>query len=358
MTVAISNARGLSRAFRQAAETALPSVVMLITKSKPESLRGDGDLRRLLENPRLRGLLPDQLPGESPDGSADSPTIKTGVGSGVIIDASGISLTNSLVVQVADEIVARLESGQELKVIEVKSDPASELAIVRITPEPSQPLQAARLGESEPLQIGDWVIAIGNPFELEATVSAGIISGKGRGIDKVRRGRLLQTDAAINPGNSGGPLVDLEGQVVGINTAIASMNGGYQGIGFAIPIDRAKWVAQELLTQGRVRRASLGIGIEELTAEAAVKLKLPARAGVFVRDVLPGSPADAAGIKINDVIVEFAGQRTPGPRDLQDIVEQKPIGSQQTVKVMRDGTPVSVSVTLQELKEDVLRRRP
>ena len=151
----------------------------------------------------------------------------------------------------------------------------------------------------------------------------GIISGKGRGIDKVRRGKLLQTDAAINPGNSGGPLVNLEGQVVGINTAIASMSGGYQGIGFAIPIDRAKWITQELLTHGKVRRASLGISIEELTPEAAVKLKLPARSGVFVRDVLPGSPADAAGIKINDVIVEFAGQRTPGPRDLQDLVEQK-----------------------------------
>ncbi len=358
MTVAINNARGLSRAFRQAAETALPSVVMLITRSKPESIRGDGDLRRLLENPRFRGLLPDPLPGESPEGQAESPTIKTGVGSGVIIDASGIILTNNHVVQGADEIVARLENGLELKVLDVKTDPMSELAIVRIKPDPGQPLQAARLGESEPLQIGDWVIAIGNPFELEATVSAGIISGKGRGIDKVRRGKLLQTDAAINPGNSGGPLVDLEGQVVGINTAIASMSGGYQGIGFAIPIDRAKWIAQELLTQGRVRRASLGIGIEELSTEAALKLKLPSRAGVFVREVLPGSPADAAGLKINDVIVEFAGQRTPGPRDLQDLVEQKPIGSQQSVKVMRDGTPVTVSVTLQELKEDALRRRP
>jgi serine protease Do len=358
MSEAISNARGLSRAFREAAETAMPSVVTLITKSKPDSARDRSDLRRLLEDPRFRRLLPDQLPGESQDGQADLPAIPTAVGSGVIIDSAGVILTNNHVVQGADEIVARLGNGQEFKVVDVKTDPLSELAIVRIKPDANQPLQAARLGDSEPLQIGDWVIAIGSPFELEATVSAGIISGKGRGIDKVRRGRLLQTDAAINPGNSGGPLVNLEGQVVGINTAIASMSGGYQGIGFAIPIDRAKWITQELLTHGKVRRASLGISIEELTPEAAVKLKLPARSGVFVRDVLPASPADAAGIKINDVIVEFAGQRTPGPRDLQDLVEQKPIGSQQPVKVMRDGAAVSMSVTLQELKEDALRGRP
>jgi serine protease Do len=358
MSEAISNARGLSRAFREAAETAMPSVVTLITKSKPDSARDRSDLRRLLEDPRFRRLFPDQLPAESPDAQPDLPAIPTAVGSGVIIDAAGVILTNNHVVQGADEIVARLGDGQEFQVVDVKTDPLSELAIVRIKPEANQPLQAARLGESEPLQIGDWVIAIGSPFELEATVSAGIISGKGRGIDKVRRGKLLQTDAAINPGNSGGPLVNLEGQVVGINTAIASMSGGYQGIGFAIPIDRAKWITQELLTHGKVRRASLGISIEELTPEAAVKLKLPARSGVFVRDVLPGSPADAAGIQVNDVIVEFAGERTPGPRDLQDLVEQKPIGSQQAIKVMRGGAAVSMSVTLQELKEDVLRRRP
>lgn len=358
MSEAISHARGLSRAFRKAAETAMPSVVTLITKTKPDSARDRNDLRRLLEDPRFRRLFPDQLPGESPDGQSDLPAIPTAVGSGVIIDSAGVILTNNHVVQGADEIVARLGDGRELKVFDVKTDPLSELAIVRIKPEANQPLQAARLGESEALQIGDWVIAIGSPFELEATVSAGIISGKGRGIDKVRRGKLLQTDAAINPGNSGGPLVNLEGEVVGINTAIASLSGGYQGIGFAIPVDRAKWISQELLLHGKVRRAYLGIRIDELTPEAAGKLKLPARSGVFVRDVDPGSPADAAGVKINDVIVEFAGQRTLGPRDLQDAVEQKPIGSQQDVKVMRDGAAVSLSVTLQELKEDALRRRP
>jgi serine protease Do len=358
MSDAISHARGLSRAFRKAAENALPSVVTLITKAKPGSVRDRGDLRRLLEDPRFRRLFPDQLPGEAGEGEPDVAAIPTAVGSGVVIDAAGVILTNNHVVQGADEIIVRLSDGRELKVVDVKTDPLSELAIVRVTPEAGQPLEAARLGESEPLEIGDWVLAIGSPFELEATVSAGIISGKGRGIDKVRRGKLLQTDAAINPGNSGGPLVNLDGQVVGINTAIASMSGGYQGIGFAIPIDRAKWITQELITRGKVRRAYLGIGIEELMPEAASKLQLPPRSGVFVREVAAGSPADVAGMQVNDVIVEFAGQRTLGPRDLQDEVEQKPIGSQQTVKVMRGGQTVSLTVTLQEYQEDTLRRRP
>ncbi len=355
---AIGHAQGLSRAFRQAVETALPSVVTLVAKSKPDATRDRADMKRLLEDPRFRRLFPESPAGESPSGQSDLPAVPTSIGSGVIIDRSGVVLTNNHVVQGADEIIVRLKDGMELKGIDVKADPLSELAVVKVQLPPNQTLEAARLGESEPLQIGDWVLAIGSPFELEATVSAGIISGKGRGIDKVRRGRLLQTDAAINPGNSGGPLVNLEGQVVGINTAIASMSGGYQGIGFAIPIDRARWIAQELLEHGHVRRAYLGIGIEDLTPEAAAKLKLPPRSGVFVRDVLPGGPADTAGIKVNDVIVEFADQKTVGPRDLQDVVEQKPIGSQQTVKVMRDGNPVTLTVTLQAYPEDALRRQP
>ncbi|MCH5375046.1 MAG: PDZ domain-containing protein, partial [Planctomycetes bacterium] len=172
---------------------------------------------------------------------------------------------------------------------------------------------------------------------------------QGRGIDKIERGRLLQTDAAINPGNSGGPLVNLDGEVVGINTAIASSNGGYQGIGFAIPVNRAKWVAGELMAHGSVRRAYLGIQIDELTPEASAKLNLPPRSGVYVAQVLPGSAADDAGLKTNDVITEFAGERVRGPRDLQDVVEQKPIHSQQPLTIIRHGESVKLQVTLKPL---------
>lgn len=355
MLDAVSHARGLSLAFRQAAETAMPSVVTLVAKAKP---RAD-ELRRLLDDPRFRRLFPQESPGESRDGrdAPEHPAIPQ-VGSGVIIDAAGVILTNNHVVQDAEEVIIRLQDGQELKATDVKSDPLSDLAIVRFKPGAGQKFRAARLGDSEGLKIGDWVIAIGSPFELEATVSAGIISGKGRGIEKIRRGRLLQTDAAINPGNSGGPLVNLDGEVVGINTAIASSSGGYQGIGFAIPTDRAKWISQELLTRGTVRRAYLGIRIDELTPEAAQKLKLAPRSGVFVSDVEPGGPADEAGLKVNDVITEFAGERVRGPRDLQDAVEQKPIDSQQVLKIMRDGAPVTATVTLKELQESSLKVRP
>lgn len=352
---AVSHARGLSLAFRRAAETAMPSVVTVVAKTKPSA----NDLRRLLDDPRFRRLFPQESPGESRDGQKVPEHLAIPqVGSGVIIDAAGVILTNNHVVQEAEEVIVRLPDGQELTATEVKTDPLSDLAIVRIKPAAGQTLHAARLGDSETLNIGDWVIAIGSPFELEATVSAGIISNKGRGIEKIRRGRLLQTDAAINPGNSGGPLVNLDGEVVGINTAIASSSGGYQGIGFAIPTDRAKWISQELLTRGQVRRAYLGIRIDELTPEAAEKLKLTPRSGVFVVDVEPDSPADQAGIKVNDVITEFAGERVRGPRDLQDVVEQKPIDSQQVLKIMRDGTAVTATVTLKELPESSLKSRP
>ena len=161
---------------------------------------------------------------------------------------------------------------------------------------------------------------------------------------------MLQTDAAINPGNSGGPLVNLEGQVVGINTAIASSSGGYQGIGFAIPINRAKWVVKDLLEHGAVRRAYLGIQIDELRPRAAQELNLAPRSGVYVRDVIPESPADAAGVRVNDVIVEFAGERVRGPRDLQDVVEQKPVDSTQELQIIREGNTIGMSVKLKALQ--------
>jgi serine protease Do len=347
MEEALGYAKSLSLAFRKAAEATTPAVVTLIAKAKPDRQREQ--LRELLQDPRFRRFLPDDFdPQQMPEG-ADSllPELTSQIGSGVIVDSTGVILTNNHVVEDASEIVVRFTDGRELKASDVKVDPLSDLAIVRV--KDGQRLPTARLGDSSALEIGDWVIAIGSPFELETTVSAGIISGQGRGIEKIQRGRLIQTDAAINPGNSGGPLVNLDGEVVGINTAIASSNGGYQGIGFAIPIDRAKWVMRELLDHGQVRRAYLGIRIDELSPEAAQKLRLPPRSCVFVVDVVRDSPADAAGLKTNDVITEFAGERVRGPRDLQDVVEQKPLGSQHPVKAMRDGKSVTVTVTLKPL---------
>ncbi|MBI2479219.1 MAG: trypsin-like peptidase domain-containing protein [Planctomycetia bacterium] len=349
---AVSHAKSLSRAFRFAAEGASPSVVTIRSKFNLNRDERAAAMSELLQDPRFRGLFPDgRPPFPVPGEEGGEPGFGEHIGSGVVIDKAGTILTNNHVVEDADEVTVRLPNGTELIVAEIKTDPASDLAILRV--EPVDELVAARLGNSEALEIGDWVIAIGSPFELEATVSAGIISGKGRGIDKIRRGRLLQTDAAINPGNSGGPLVNLDGEVIGINTAIASNNGGYQGIGFAIPINRGQWVVNELLEFGKVRRAYLGIRIGELTPQAAKQLQLPARAGVWVLATVPDGPAAEAGITNDDVIVEFAGTPVRSPGDLQDVVEQKPIGSTQEVVVLRAGERIRRQVKMVALPDEL-----
>lgn len=348
---AVSHAKSLSRAFRLAAEEASPSVVTVRSKFKVLPDERAAAMNELLQDPRFRRLFPNgQSPFQIPGGGRE-PGIEEHVGSGVVIDKSGIILTNNHVVEGADEVIVQLPDGSELTPTETMTDPASDLAILRV--ESVEGLTAARLGNSEALEIGDWVIAIGSPFELEATVSAGIISGKGRAIDQIRRGRLLQTDAAINPGNSGGPLVNLDGEVVGVNTAIATNNGGYQGVGFAIPINRGEWVARELLEHGKVRRAYLGIRIGELTAQAARRLELSARAGVWVLTTLPDGPAAVAGITNNDVIVEFAGTPVRSPGDLQDVVERLPIGSTQEVVAIREGKRIQIQVEMVALPDEL-----
>jgi serine protease Do len=351
---AVGQAKSLSTAFRKAAEATMPSVVMIVASPSPDQrIR---EFRELLNDPRFRRLLPEDFDLEqqfSEDReSILPPEYDSQVGSGIVIDPSGVILTNNHVIEGAGTVTVRFGDGREVKATDIKTDPKSDLAIIRIPA--TSDLKAARMGDSSELQIGDWVIAIGSPFELEMTVSAGIISGlisggiggQGRGLGEMQRGSLLQTDAAINPGNSGGPLVNLDGEVVGINMAIASNTGGYQGIGFAIPVNRAKWVADELVKHGTVRRAYMGIRIDELGPAAAEALQLPPRSGVFVADVLPGGSADDAGLKINDVITEFAGRRVRGPRELQDLVEQKPVDSQQSLAVIRRGELVRLQVTL------------
>lgn len=344
----LAHAKALSQAFRRAAERVRPAVVTLRVRTKPT---GDiSSLRELLRDPRLRPLLPDGLDLDELEENGEVPAIpglNVHVGSGVIINEQGVIVTNHHVIANAEEIIVRLADGREFKAEESRSDELSDLAIVRLKTD--SPLPTAPFGDSEEMNIGEWVIAIGNPFELEATVSAGIISGKGRGIDKIQRGRLLQTDAAINPGNSGGPLVNLDGEVVGINTAIATSSGGYQGVGFAIPANRARWISDELVSHGKVRRAYLGIGIEELNAKDAARFDRAPRSGVWVRRILNGGAAAEAGIQEDDVIIEFAGQPVRMPRDLQDVVEQSPIGSKQELKVQRGGEIITLEVTLKPI---------
>ena len=351
---AIDYATALSQTFRSAAEKVLPSVVTIqhtipATPAKkdavPERNFGFNDENSpfgdLPMDPFLRRFFED-LPNlrEIPRGPQRS------AGSGVIIDSNGTILTNNHVVSGGGKIVVRLHDGRQFEASEVRTDPKTDLAVIRL--KDARSLPAATLGDSDQLQIGDWVIAAGQPFGLADTVTAGIISAKGRGLGITAREEFLQTDAAINPGNSGGPLVNLHGEVVGINTAISTTNGGYQGVGFAIPINLAKWVSQQLTEHGSVRRAYLGIGIQQITPELASQLGMPSTEGALVTEVRPNSPAKEAKIQPGDVVVEYAGGTISDPRDLQRLVEQSTIGSKQSLVVLRDGKRVPLQLTVRE----------
>ena len=355
-----ASARALSRAFRLAAKDATPSVVTVYSfgqESAIRSQRQESDTAPNPQSPDPNNPIPDS-PGPKPKSrttdEGDSLPL-TGLGSGVIVDATGLIITNNHVIANAKKVVVQLADETEIEATAVHGDPDSDIAIVRI--EHEEPFAAAILGDSDLAEIGDWVLAIGSPFRLEATVSAGIISAKNRTIQRIRRGRLLQTDAAINPGNSGGPLVDLDGNVIAISTAIATRNGGYQGIGFAIPINSAKWIADELATHGKVRRAAMGIRLAELNPKVAKKLNLPVNLGVLVYQVIDKSAAAAAGIKPLDVILEFAGERVRKPSSLQEVVERKPVGSTQTVKVFRAGEEMMLDVELATLEDPTVESK-
>ncbi len=327
------HARELSKAFRLAARKATPSVVTVYTYGQEANIPAN-----------------DPNPGQREGKPAQSPEQRlTGLGSGVIVSDSGMVITNNHVITGAKRVVIHLPDDTEYEAIKVVGDPDSDIAMLQVASE--EPLPGAEIGDSDALEIGDWVLAIGSPFRLEATVSAGIISAKHRQLERIRRGRLLQTDAAINPGNSGGPLIDLDGKVIAISTAIATRNGGYQGIGFAIPINQAKWVADELAKHGRVRRAAMGTTLADLKPSIAKKFNLPPNSGVLVYQIIADSAADRAGFKQLDVIIEFAGKQVRSSNSLQEVIEREPIGSIQDVKVLRGGEEVMLKVELAPLDD-------
>jgi serine protease Do len=356
----LHHATALSRAFRDAAEAATPSVVLVRSESRPKPAQGRGPKRPGRDNPFRGTPLEDMFPDGLPEGFEFNPPDggrmpgRSGVGSGVIVDAAGIVLTNNHVVEGADEVTVELTDGREFKASEIKTDPDSDLAVIRLAD--AKDLPVAKLGDSDKLSIGDWVIAIGNPFELETTVSAGIISGKGRELGSIRRAQFLQTDAAINPGNSGGPLVNLVGEVIGINTAIASSSGGYQGVGFAIPVNLARWVSRQLIEKGEVERAFIGVQMGPLDTKMATKLGVAGRKGVLVNDVVPGSPAAEAGVQELDVITGFDDQPIEGTRALQELVERSAIGRRHRLSVLRDGKPLTLEVAVKPLPRDLASR--
>ncbi|MBW1786993.1 MAG: DegQ family serine endoprotease [Deltaproteobacteria bacterium] len=267
-----------------------------------------------------------------------------GMGSGFIIDREGYIVTNNHVVEKADEIKVKLADGEEFDATVVGRDPKTDLALIKIDgPNDLVPLT---MGDSSRIRVGTWVIAVGSPFGLEQTVTAGIVSAKGRVIGAGPYDDFIQTDASINPGNSGGPLLNLEGEVVGINTAIMSRSGGNNGIGFAIPINMAEGIVSQLKSEGRVTRAWMGIGIQNLTPELAEYYKLEDRKGALVTEVYGGDPADRAGIKVNDIVIDVDGKTISSSRELSKTIADAEVGERIPVTFMRDGKEKTVGVKL------------
>jgi serine protease Do len=270
-----------------------------------------------------------------------------GAGSGVIISNDGTILTNNHVVEGAKEVEVILADQREIKAKVVGRDPKTDLAVLKI--DPGKGLPAANMGDSSQLQVGDWVMAIGNPFGLSHTVTSGIVSAKGRVIGAGPYDDFIQTDASINPGNSGGPLFNMKGEVVGINTAILP-NG--QGIGFAIPINTAKPLIPQLVSKGEVTRGYLGVSIQSISPDLTAALKLENAKGALVADVVAGGPADKAGIKRGDVIVSLDGKTVQDSHDLPALVAATPVGKDVTVTVIRDGKERQLSARVAKLESE------
>ncbi len=272
------------------------------------------------------------------------------LGSGFIIDREGYILTNNHVVEKASTIKVKLSDEKEYDATVVGRDPKTDIALIKI--DAKRDLPAAVFGDSDKLEVGDWVVAIGNPFGLEHTVTAGIVSAKGRVIGAGPYDDFIQTDASINPGNSGGPLLNLKGEVIGINTAIVS---GGQGIGFAIPVNVAKEMLSQLKTKGKVTRGWLGVVIQKVTPEIGKSFGLKESEGALVSDVVEQGPADKAGIKRGDVIVSFNGKNIRDNEVLPRLVGATEIGKKAKVGIIRDGKAMEIEVVIGELPEEGLR---
>ena len=323
----------------QLARELKPAVVNVSTKRVEEGRR------------RLEGLGDEQGPfnqffrqffGDQPRRTVRS------LGSGFIVNADGYVVTNNHVVDGATEIKVTLADGRELAAKVLGRDPKTDLALLKID---ATGLPLIALGDSTQLQVGEPVMAIGNPFGLEQTVTTGIVSATGRVIGEGPYDDFIQTDASINPGNSGGPLINSKGQAVGINTALVSQSGGSVGIGFAIPINLAKPVLTQLATAGRVERGYLGVAVQRITPDLAKSFKLEGPQGALVASVAAGSPAMNAGVKRGDVIVEYDGHWIARSDALPRVVGETPVGKDVALVVVRDGKPVTLSVKVARLAE-------
>jgi serine protease Do len=331
-------------------ERVIDAVVNISTSQKVETR--NSPMPQLPNDPQLDELFRDffNRRGQGdPQNRERGPRRVNSLGSGFIIDPSGIVVTNNHVISEADEITVILNDGARLKAEIIGRDQKTDLALLRVKPD--KPLKAVTFGDSEKLRLGEWVIAIGNPFSLGGTVTAGIVSARNRDINSGPYDNYIQTDAAINRGNSGGPLFNLDGEVVGVNTAIISPSGGSIGIGFAVPSKTAMPVIEQLKQFGETRRGWLGVRIQQVTDEIADSLKINPPRGALVAGVDERGPAKPAGIEPGDVIVKFDGKDIKEMRDLPRVVADTPVGKQTPVVVIRKGKEETKTVTLGRLED-------
>ena len=337
-----------SQVFVSLAEKLMPATVNISTSTAPKrkmqqyhNFQGDERLREFFGDDFFERLF-DQMPqGDTPSKS---------LGSGFIIDKEGYIITNNHVIEGADEIRVKLSDKEEFEATIVGKDRKTDIALIKITPPPGLPV--VTLGDSDSLKVGEWVMAIGNPFGLDQTVTVGIVSAKWRKLGMGPYEDFIQTDAAINQGNSGGPLFNTRGEVVGVNTAIFSTSGGNIGIGFATPINLAKSVVKQLKEKGRVVRGWLGVIVQTVTPDLAKSFGLDQKEGALVADIDAAGPAAAAGIRKGDIIVAFNGTPIKEMDQLPLLVAQTPVGSKGELTIIRDGKKISKAVEIGELKDE------
>ena len=341
--------------FTDLVEQVGPSVVNIRTLEKVSARTGSGGDEEMLEFFKRFGLPMPNAPRQAPRPNRPQPQEEEqprGVGSGFILSSDGLIMTNAHVIEGADEVIVTLTDKREFKAKLIGADKRSDVALVKIE---ASGLPAVKVGDVSRLRVGEWVMAIGSPFGLENTVTAGIVSAKQR--DTGDYLPFIQTDVAINPGNSGGPLINMRGEVVGINSQIYSRSGGSMGISFAIPMDEAVRVSEQLRVSGRVTRGRIGVQIDQVTKEVAESIGLGKAQGALVRAVEPGAPADKAGVEAGDIIVKFEGKVVDKSSDLPRMVGATKPGTRSALTVFRRGSYKDLTVTVAEIEADKPARK-
>jgi serine protease Do len=328
--------------FSDLAERVKPAVVNISTTKTYKGKGMGGQLGRSPFNDYFGDEFFNRFFGDIPERDFKQRSL----GSGFIISDDGYIFTNNHVVDNTDKILVKISDGKEYEAKIIGTDSKTDIALIKIKPDNNLP--TVEIGDSDPLRVGEWVIAIGNPFGLEQTVTAGIVSAKGRVIGAGTYDNFIQTDASINPGNSGGPLFNMQGKVIGINTAIVAQG---QGIGFAIPINMAKSILADLKTKGKVTRGWLGISIQDISEDIAKSINYKNKNGVLVTDVFKDDPADKAGIKVGDIITEINGKAIKDTHELLLTTAGLHVGDKATVKIIRDSKEMSLQITVAERKD-------